>query len=810
MSRKALLTIGLALLTACGSIVSSSEIHGDVKTSDGVPLAGASVVSDIPGIGAKTDSSGHFLLSYNEIAPTRVTVSYLGFRPQLIEISRIEPGLTIHCHLEPVVVAGPTVTVFDTRAAATGPSANSMSSSDIARDYTVGDVPHLLETTPNVDAFSDAGAGLGYSYLSIRGFGNERIRLYINGVPLNDPEDQFLYFVDLPDFAGSVSAIEAQRGAGGVSTGEESFGGRVNLITYAADQPRRFSFSSGLGGFNNDGNLIGQFSKSSAQFSSGLIDGRWHFSGRYSRESSGGYRENSWYNGWGYFLSATRLDRHATTTFTTFGGPTRLHLSYNGAPRDVLSANWRANSLTYRNETDNFNQPQYHLTSSYQLSDRVMLYNTLYYIRGVGYYEQRKEGVTVSDYNLDPADFTDPSIALTRQQWVRKNQVGLNSRVEIDHARGRHTLGATAYWFDSEHWGQVESVTDAPEDFVPGLRYYQYAGRKINVSSFVTEQFDLTAKLKATATAQVIHHRAKVNQDDLGAYTRLNSYERQWTFFSPRLTLAYAPRSEHALTGIAAVVSRVPRDADVYDANDPYDKPNVNLKSERLTDVELGYQYQNQKLAFGANLFYMGFRNEVIFYSYEDDGTRRSDNAPRSYRSGIELQASHTPFARLHVSGNLSLNRNRFSEYHGAYVVYGPTTETVEQDFKGNTTPGYPGRLGNFIVDYNSPRLRLTYRLRAIGSQFVEPENLDTLRIASYSVSSLSATAQILRSSTFGIVKLSATVENLFDRRYEQSGYGGVYGERASAQDPIVLYPWGEYYPSAGRSIYAQFSIDFD
>ena len=810
------------------AIANTWTVRGRVVDKENLPIIGASVTTNAPSVGAVTDSAGTFMFSGaggsgapgfdGSDRPILLTVSHLGFAPRMLEIAAESERLIV-IQLTPTVIVAPGMTVYaDPERTAIADSRATISTTDIARDYQIGDMPQLVASTPNVDAFSDAGGGLGYSYISIRGFANERVRAHINGVPLNDPEDQFTYFVDHPDFAGNVSAIQVQRGIGVAPSGEESFGGAVNVITYALDEPRRVMLTTAMGAFEHDGKFMGDFSKSSAQFASGLIDGKWNMSGRFSRQSSGGYRENSDYNGWAYFLSVSRLYPKSTTMFTTFGGPMRLHLAYLGADRDRLATNRRYNPLDYRGETDNFNQPQLQAHNTYQISERSRLQSTLYYIRGVGYYEQEKRTVDVAEYGFAPLDFGDTtgqSIAdrLVRQQWVRKNQFGFSSEWELTEERNTHTLGVSGYVFDSDHWGQVESVTGAPSDFIPGRKYYQYFGDKRVFTVYTNESHRFSAKLSGAIGAQVTHVHARVDQTALGAFSAARDYSRSWTFLSPRLSLNYAPRPGHAVHARFGVASRVPRDADIYDANDPDATINTAVKPERILALETGYELRHERTNAGLNLYWMSFDNEVIYYGVDTDGARLTDNAPHSYKAGIELYGAWIPTSRLRLNGNLSFNRNRFTEYRPFIATYDGSFAALPSqrlDFHGNTAPGFPSWLGNLIFDYHTGRVRVTYRLRGVGKQFMDPANLDSLAIDPHFVSSFTLGATLLRSVTFGAIDLTLTVDNAFNALYEQSGYGGVYAIRATPTDPPVTYGWAEYFPSAGRSILAQIRASFE
>ena len=791
------------------------EIRGRVVDKNGAPLRAASIVTDIASVGAVADDSGGFVLSDDGPRPLRLTISHVGFKPVLINISAAAEQQALAITLTAVIIHGQGITVYANRArtAQTPVAFSDVTADKIERDYTVGDLPVILETEPNVYVYSDAGSLLGYNHISIRGFDEKRISTYINGIPLNDPEDHVTYFVDLPDFASNVRDVQIQRGIGSSLYADGTFGGSINIVSYALDQPRKFSFSSGIGAYNHQGDLIGETSKQSIAFSSGLIDGRYNIHTRFSRQSSGGYVENSWSNGWAYFISASRLDPRSSTTFNTYGGPIRTHAAWDGIDLDTYRVNRRANFLTYVNEGDNFNQPHYELHNTYQLGGSSILNTTLYYIRGKGYFDQLKTGKSAFAFNIDSSLLANSSLPvdITIQRWVEKNQVGLNSRVEIEHSRGAHSFGLAGYFFESEHWGQVNSATNVISGFTPGQRYYEYFAEKRSFSMFADERYYFTSKLNGQASLQLRHMRYKFDQTPLGAFAANpdNDYALNWTFLSPRVGLNYAFNSKNSVFGSFSISSRTPRDQDIYKANDPSETPDLSVKSERLYDYELGYQYRSQKFSAGVNLFYMWFNNEVIFFGVDDNGNRLTDNAESSYHSGVELSAAIQTSDALRFDANFSYNYNRYDTYIAKVGVGSPFSPTAAAlaDFSDNTIPGFPELIGNLIADYRADRFRLTYRFRGIGRQFVESSNNDSLAIAGFGISSLSGSVNLSESGVFGKVSLSASINNMFDQLYLQSGYGGAYYSDSNLNDILA---WGSYFASSGRSFYTQITVAFD
>lgn len=818
------------LLWALRPVSAQDRLSAVVVDSDNQPLPGVTVAGDRPGTGAVTDERGRFELPLDPPV-NRLTFSSVGF--QTIQFLVRELPDTIR--LEPRFYRGEDILVRSERVErGLGTIAfENFSEEEIARDYAVGEFPLLLATTPNLHSFSDGGTPLGYSYMRIRGFDDKRIATYINGVPLNDPEDQSTYFVDLPDFAATIEDIQVQRGVGNSLYGDGSFGGAINVVTTGLDRPRGATISSLYGEYTHDGQRHSDIYKQSLEYSTGLIDNRWLFTGRYSTQRTGGYRDNSWYEGWAYYFSVARLDPKMTTELHVYGGPIRMHLAYFGATKEAIAANRLANVLDYDNETDNFNQPHYHLHHTYRISANASLQNTLYYIRGKGYYEQYGFEQALADYNI-PAEVVSIDTLtglphqtgdLVRQHHVEKNQWGWNPRLDIDHERGRHSLGGSLYYFKSHHWGQVVWSQHLAGGLDPRQRFYEYDGTKLVGSVYAQERYRLTDRLTTQVTAQLRFQRYDFEQARMGAFLG-HHYDVSWVFFSPRLGFNYQLQPNLNLYTNLAVAKRTPTDFSIYNALDPHALPSLEIErnwgdtlyqfgdptasEETIYDFSLGMQYRSNRWAAGIDLFWMDFRDEIIPYGGVDQqtGISRTVNADRSVHAGVELSGKVRLTEALTFDGNFSWNYNRIKEYIGDLIVYAPDTAyVVAADYGDKTIPLFPEYIANGIFDYKTDRWRLTYTLRLLGEQFAELDNLDSLAIAAYTTSSLALAHTIPGLFGLGDVTLRVQVDNIFDEEYLTSGYGWSYGLSDGVGQPVSVVREAEYFVGPERSYFGQVVI---
>ncbi len=810
------LTILLAtfLLASFVGANATGVLVGQVTDTKGRPLAAVSITTNLSGIGSLSDINGDFKFTVDDQV-TRVTFSSVGFKPRQFKIGEI-PDVIV---LLPMYIRGEDIIITADRAKSgiSSIAYDNLSTDEIERDYTIGELPLLLESTPNLYAYSDGGTTLGYSYMRIRGFDDKRVSTYINGVPLNDPEDHATYFVDLPDFAANIDDIQIQRGVGNSLYGDASFGGSVNIVTSLFSRPRQTSITTGYGEYTSEGKSISDMYKQSVEYASGLIEGRWAFAGRFSKQKSGGYRYGSWYEGWSYYFAMGRIDPKMTTELYVYGGPMRMHLAFYGAGREAIEADRKANPyLTYDNETDNFNQPHYHLHNTYRINEKATLSNTLYYIRGKGYYERFKSDANFYDYNL--SGLSDSSSGdLVRQQWVEKNQYGWNPSLVIEHDRGSHSVGGSFYYFNSDHWGAVPRA-EYLENLTSGsIKYYEYFGTKYVGSFYAQEYYKLTERLSTQITAQLRWQDYRFDQTRMGAFAGYN-YDLNNVFFSPRIGFNYNLTEAADIFLNLALSSRTPTDGAVYDANDPNRMPSLEIvnqtitssgqtvvtfgdplvRPERVHNYEVGVSLTEHDKSGSVNLFYMDFRDEIVSYAYIDY-LIHSYNIERSVHSGIELSGSYRVASGLTLSGNFAYNRNRVIRHSRA-------VDGINVDFADKKIAGFPDYLGSFIADYRVSDLRMTYRLRFVGKQYMEMYNIDDLAVEAYSLSSVSLSYQFGSVAGIGKLTLSGRVDNLFDVKYDSFGYGDNFAFNNGTED--IVDGWAEYFVGPERSFWGQLKIE--
>ncbi len=800
------------------------DMHGTVVNDQGEPLAGVSVITDVAGRGTISDEAGGYTVTVDENV-TRVTFSRVGYQSRQFDLVDVRDTVI----LQPLYYPGEKIIVTAHRArSGVSPIAfSNFSREEIARDYTVGEFPLLLKTTPNLFTYTDGGSPLGYVYTSIRGFDDKRITTYINGVPLNDPEWQQTFYVDLPDFAANVDDIQVQRGIGNSLYGEGSFGGTINVVTSALSRDRSASLTAGYGQFTSGGKAVSDLYKQSIGYSSGLIDGRWHFGGRFSRQRSAGFVERSWYQGWSYYFSVARIDPNMTTELYLYGGPIKTHLAFFGADRSAIDRNRRYNPQTYDNETDNFNQPHYQLHNTYRLSDRMTLSNTLYYVRGKGYFEVQAPDALMEDFGIDSGHIAiDTSTGqrfassdVVRQDHVHKNQWGWNPRLDIDHERGRHSVGAAGYYFESTHFGNVTWAQHVIGELDPGHQFYRWYGRQWVGSVYAEELYDVAESWTVQATVQLRYQRFELDERRMGKFLG-HGFSVDWLFLSPRAGVSYHPSNRLSFFSNLAVSSRPPNAATIYDGTSPHVLPLLEVESvnedstafefgdpliaaERVFDFELGARFRDPLIDVGLTLFWMDFRDEILPYGVFNPATglRSAVNAERTVHSGVEISAAARPHRWLRFDGNVSYNYNRVKDFE-------IELDGFPVDYAEKKISGFPEYIASLVADFNTRSWRVTHELRVVGRRYMELQNIEDLSLGTFAVGDIMVGYSFIDFLGGGRLTITGRVNNWADKKYESSGYGGNYAFDDGSGDGVVD-GWAQYYVAAERNFYGEVRLEF-
>ncbi|MGH7450917.1 MAG: carboxypeptidase-like regulatory domain-containing protein, partial [bacterium] len=450
-----------------------ATISGTVRDDEtGNALVGCNIVIAGTTLGATTGAEGNFQLTGVPYGKAALVVSFVGYETKRREIEITQPNVQANFRLTPAAILGPAVTVVATRGREreTPAAFSTLTQNDIQARYAAQDVPVLLSELPSTKFYSESGNGVGYNYLSIRGFDQRRISVLINGVPQNDPEDHNVYWVDFPDLLANVEDIQVQRGAGSAFYGPPAIGGSVNIIT-SHFSPKR-GISAYIGGGTYDTRRY------SLALNSGLLRNKYILFARFSRIQSDGYRDRSWADFKSYFLGAARVGEKSTIRLHFYGGPIEDGLAYNGLPKfsnenlklrrknfSYFELTGTGDSLAFSinrrsGEIENFNQPHLELIHEYRAGNRLRLNNTIFWVRGYGFFDYDGSWAPMSYFRITAPDFAvtgNPEEifvdSLLIRAYVDNIQYGWLPQITWLHGRGDLTIGAELRVHRSLHWG---------------------------------------------------------------------------------------------------------------------------------------------------------------------------------------------------------------------------------------------------------------------------------------------------------------------------------------------------------------------
>ncbi|MBU1073345.1 TonB-dependent receptor, partial [bacterium] len=666
---------------------------------------------------------------------------------------------------------------------------------ELAGRIGVADIPLLLEDTPGLHAWSDAGNGVGYTYLNIRGFDQKRVGVMIDGIPLNDPEDHQVYWVDLPDLASSVQDVQVQRGITNSLGATTAIGGTVNLVTdlFTPERELRLSLMGGSYGTW----------KQTASYQTGLLDGRFQSALRLSRLESDGYRDRTGSKLWGLFWSARYLTENSTTRAKIYTGREESQHGWNAAFEDDLAADRRHNPETYADAVDDFRQPHYELHHQWRLSDRFTAENAVFWIHGEGFYENLKEGVDAADFSLDALLGLDPDAAvdLVRRKNVDKNQVGWVSHLQLRHGGGRTIVGGDIYDFHSDHWGDVLRVDGMPGGPGEDLRYYGYTGDKQAWSVYVNEMWEAVPGLTLLADLQLQHKQYRFEQDAVGNFTGADrhAYRVDYDFFNPKGGIHWELPSRPfggraALYAHVGKTHREPADGELFDTWDGPDDVGVSplfresvpvdedgdgtfdylewsdpyVRQERAVDYELGASWRGERVSLTLNGYWMDFDHEIIAYgAVDDDGAPIRGNADKTLHRGVELGLA----ARLTDTHTLKVAASTSWDEFDTYVAtFDPDTWSAGAfDQSGNPLALFPRHLASVALVSDFGALDSRLRLRSVGRQHLDNTGDAARTIAGYVTLDLAAGVDL--GGRTGRTRLNLRVNNLLDEMYETTGY---------------------------------------
>ncbi len=664
-----------------------------------------------------------------------------------------------------------------------------LSKENIEKTNLAQDIPILLKNTPSVVTHSDAGAGIGYSSIRIRGSDQTRVNVTINGIPYNDSESMQVYWVDLPDFASSIENIQIQRGVGTSTNGPGAFGGSINIQTNAASENPFFEINNTLGSFGTVKNSVG--------FSTGFID-NFELSGRVSRIKSDGYIDRSGSNLRSYFLQGVYRDENTLIKILNFAGHEITDQAWYGVDSSTLETNRKynmageyydefGNTLYYEDQVDNYKQNhlQIHWNQIYQNG-----WNSnfgIHFTNGKGFFENYNLGYGSSDY-ID-------------RRWLDNDFYGilysLNKKTEDFNAN----IGGSLNKYNGLHYGEYlwyDQINSTVNQYNFKEKFYDDFGDKGEFNIYAKIDYYITDKLSLYGDLQYrnIKYEAGISANStLTGYIEdgFENLDKSFNFFNPKFGLFYNLNDNNNLFFSFARAHREPTRTDYANGN-----PN----EEKLDDFELGWKLNSNNLALSLNAFYMIYEDQLVLTGQRDiNGYEIRRNVGESYRIGIEFDSSIKLNNKLNIETNFSLSENKNKDFYS----------TFDGNLKnfGNTDLAYsPNLIVNNILNFNpNKKVLISLRSKYVSEQFFAQTNSPISRLESFFINDINFVHDIDLPNISDDIKFKVLVNNLFDYKY--SAYGGYYSYDIQEDDQIKTYEGTYYYPQSGINILVGLDIKF-
>ncbi|WP_168797496.1 TonB-dependent receptor [Neolewinella litorea] len=664
---------------------------------------------------------------------------------------------------------------------------------DIAVRNLGQDAPYLLKWTPSVVVNSDAGTGIGYTGIWIRGSDPTRTNVTINGIPYNDSESQGVYWVNLPDFSSSADLIQIQRGVGTSTNGAGAFGATINFSTLGDDAEPGLQLDGGVGSFGTRRGVVNY---------RGQTENGFRVAARYSKIHSDGYVDRARADLDGYYAAVSKEAGTALISFVAFGGHEVTYQSWNGVTQDEIDTYGRTyNSVgtekegePYDNEVDNYRQNHYQLHYNNRLSDRYDLSVSGHYTRGLGYFEQYKADESLADYGISAAvDESD----LIRRRWLDNHFYGTVYSLRYRQDRWDLTFGGSANEYLGDHYGEVIWARFAGDSEIRD-RYYANDATKRDFSNYLRANYGLTDALSAYLDGQVRH----VNYEFLGPDENFSELEQRagHTFFNPKAGLVYQPARGTRLYGSFGVAQREPN------RNDFVDNPAATRPvPEKLFNTEIGYSRGTPNSNYGINLYHMAYRDQLVLTgALNDVGEYIRTNVPESYRLGLELQGGLQLARHFTLGGNLTVSRNRvgrftevLDDYDGDFAYLGQF-EAVRENTPLAFSPDLTGALElGYDRTVRQHGFSAALQTKYVGARYVDNSGAEESKLDGFYYTDLRL-GYTLRER----YRLTLMLRNLTDQLYSSNGWGYRYrfdGQATTLQG---------MYPQAGRNFMLSLGVD--
>lgn len=766
------------------------SIKGKVNDLNGSPLQGASISIENSLLGVHSDNDGNYSLSVFRQGTYTIQFSFIGYESEKRKLS-VSNDTVLNITMVSKSYLTEQVLVNATRAGKNSPMAYSaITKEDIAKNNVGQDLPYLIYQTPSIVVSSDAGTGVGYTNINIRGSDVKRINVTIDGIPVNDAESHGVWWVDLPDIASSADNIQIQRGVGTSTNGAGAFGATINFQTSELSREPYAEYNSSYGSFNT--------SKNTLKFGTGLINNKFAIDARLSKIWSDGYIDRAFSDLKSFYVTGTMYGKGSILKLMIFSGEEHTYQAWNGVPKDSLNTHRTYNSYSYKNETDNYWQDNYQLHYSKDLGGDLSISGALHYTHGKGYYENLVNNTRFSSFNLPDAitgSDTVTSSDFVTQRWLRNDFYGFTYSANYKKGKISAILGGGWNQYLGNHFGDIvwaRMVTFDGQTY----RWYRGTGNKKDFNTFLKLNYSLSDKLNLYADLQLrkINYSIAGFDEDLKDVTQQHNYN----FFNPKGGFIYNFNKTQKVYASFGVSQREPDRGNFTDAD-----PGRIPVPEKLYDYEAAYEYHTSGILFRTTLYYMNYSDQLILTgAINSVGAPILTNVPESYRKGIELETGIQLLKNLNWNANLTLSKNIipvFTDYTDNWDTYGQDQKILTD----KTISFSPAIITASVIDYYPLKdLHLILNTKYVGKQYIDNTESTDRMLNGYLVQNFSILYTV-RTKLFKELTCQFAVNNLFDNMYETNAWVYKYNEGGT------LHMMDGYFPQAGINCMFRAGIKF-
>ena len=654
------------------------------------------------------------------------------------------------------------------------------------------DLPVLLNFLPSIVTTSDAGAGIGYTGIRIRGVSAQSTNITINGIPFNDTESLGTYWVNLPDFTSSVESLQVQRGVGTSTNGSGAFGASINIVTDAVSENPYAEISNSVGSYNTFKNTV--------KFSTGKINDSFELSGRLSKIDSDGYIDRAYSDLKSYFLQGSYIQGNTFIKALAFGGHEKTYQSWYGVTKEQISENRRQNPYNYENEIDNYKQDHYQFHWNEKINQKWSTNLGLNYTYGRGYFEQYREDDSVETYgdivssDIDKNGIELGTTDLIRRRWLDNNFYVVNASAKYESKKLNLTFSSSFSNYSGDHFGEIIWARQFGENSKIRDRYYQGNGKKTDFSIFTKASYSINESMELYGDLQLRNIKYKTSglTSDLVKMILDESY----SFFNPKFGFSYTFNPNEMFYFSYSRANREPSRSD-YESN-------PNIKAEQLNDFELGWRYRKDGIKLNLNSYYMLYNEQLVLTGALDDvGTPIRANSGSSYRFGLEADAKIklSNFFTLNSNFTVSTNKNKqiLSSFDGNIFDFGKTNISFSPSFIAS----------NSIIYIPKDNLSIRLLSKYVGMQYMGNTDAINSQLESYFVNDFNISYKINPKRIFKSIVISGLVNNVFGVEYISNGYYYTYDDSWSIPGQIKTLDGAGYYPQATRNFLMGLTLKF-